>query len=58
VPAAHALDVRLFGWLISNATSTTRQLLVGGCLAAMAIAAGIVLLHRWIERQLQSLRGL
>ena len=51
-------DISLFGWLISNATSTTLQLLVGGCLAVIAITAGIALLHRRIERQIQALRGL
>jgi hypothetical protein len=51
-------DISLFGWLISNATGTTLQLLVGGCLAVIAITAGIALLHRRIERQIQALRGL
>lgn len=51
-------DISLFGWLISNATSTTRQLLLGGYLAVIAITAGIALLHRRIERQIQALRGL
>ena len=51
-------DISLFGWLISNATSTTLQLLAGGCLAVIAITAGIALLHRRIERQIQALRGL
>jgi nitrate reductase gamma subunit len=51
-------DISLFGWLISNATSTTLQLLVGGCLAVIAITTGIALLHRRIERQIQALRGL
>jgi hypothetical protein len=51
-------DISLFGWLISNAGSTTLHLLVGGCLAVIAITTGIVLLHRRIERQIQELRGL
>jgi len=51
-------DISLFGWLISNAASTTLQLLVGACLAVIAITAGIAVLHRRIERQIQALRGL
>jgi len=51
-------DISLFGWLISNASSTSLRLLVSGCLAAIAITAGIALLHRRIERQIQDLRGL
>jgi hypothetical protein len=51
-------DISLFGWLISNATSTSLRLLVGACLAVIAITVGIVLLHRRIERQIQELRGL
>ena len=51
-------DISLFGWLISNASSTSLHLLVGGCLAVIAITVGIVLLHRRIERQIQELRGL
>ena len=51
-------DISLFGWLISTASSTSLRLLVGGCLAVIAITVGIVLLHRRIERQIQELRGL
>jgi len=32
-------DISLFGWLISNANSTSLRLLVGGCLAVIAITA-------------------
>ncbi|MFQ5745176.1 MAG: hypothetical protein ACE5HV_16580 [Acidobacteriota bacterium] len=51
-------DISLFGWLLSNATSAISRLLVAGTLAAIAITAGIALLHRRIERQIQELRGL
>ena len=51
-------DISLFGWLVSNANSTSLRLLSGGCLAVVAITVGIVLLHRRIERQIQELRGL
>ena len=30
-------DISLFGWLISNASSTSLRLLVSGCLAVIAI---------------------
>ena len=32
-------DISLFGWLISNASSTSLRLLVSGCLAVIAITA-------------------
>ncbi|OFV91252.1 MAG: hypothetical protein A3J75_05555 [Acidobacteria bacterium RBG_16_68_9] len=51
-------DISLFGWLISNTSSTTLRLLVGGCVAVIAITVGIALLHRQIERRIQELRGL
>lgn len=51
-------DISLFGWLISNASGAAFGLLVGGCLAVIAITAGIALLHRRIERQIKELRGL
>jgi len=51
-------DISLFGWLTSNASSTTLRLLVGGCVAVIAITVGIALLHRQIERRIQELRGL
>jgi hypothetical protein len=51
-------DISLFGWLISNADSSSVRLLVAGCLAVIAITSGIALLHRRIERHIQDLRGL
>lgn len=51
-------DISLFGWLISNTTSATAQLIIAACLAVIAITAGIALLHRRIERQIQALRRL
>jgi hypothetical protein len=51
-------DISLFGWLVSNADSTSVRLLAGGCIAVVVITVGIVLLHRRIERQIQGLRGL
>lgn len=51
-------DFSLFGWLLSNVGSANLFLILGGCLAVVAITAGTVLLHRRIERQIESLRRL
>ena len=49
-------DISLFGWLLSNVGSANLLLVSGGCFAVMAITVGIILLHRRIERQIESLR--
>jgi hypothetical protein len=51
-------NLSLFGWLLSNVGSANLVLISGGCFAVAAITVGIVLLHRRIERQIESLRGL
>ncbi len=51
-------DISLFGWLLSNATSADLRMVLGGCFAAVALALGILFLHRRIGRQIQSLREL
>lgn len=51
-------DISLFGWLISNAGTASRGLLLAGCVAVVAATTGIALLHRRIERQIQELREL
>lgn len=51
-------DISLFGWLLSNVGGTNLRLVLGGCFAVVAITVGIVLLHRRIERQIESLREL
>jgi len=51
-------DISLFGWLLSNAPSADLRMVLGGCCAAVAFTLGIFLLHRRIERQIQSLREL
>jgi hypothetical protein len=51
-------DISLFGWLLSNATSADLRLVLGGSFAVVAFTLGIMLLHRRIERQIQSLREL
>jgi hypothetical protein len=51
-------DISLFGWVLSNVGSATLLLVFGGCFAIVATTVGIVLLHRRIERQIESLREL
>ncbi|MBI2179361.1 MAG: hypothetical protein HYU31_00890 [Deltaproteobacteria bacterium] len=51
-------DISLFAWVLSNVGSATLLLLFGGCFAIVATTLGIVLLHRRIERQIESLREL
>jgi len=49
-------DISLFGWLLSNVGSANLSLVLGGCFAVVAITLGIVILHRRIKRQIESLR--
>lgn len=52
-------DISLFGWLFSSVVGTARALLlIEGVVAVVAITAGIVILHRRIEKQVESLRDL
>jgi hypothetical protein len=51
-------EISLFGWLLSNVGSANTSLALGGCFAVVAITVGIVLLHRRIERKIESLREL
>ena len=53
-------DVSTFGWLISNigTASTLSVLLWSAVIAGVALTVGILLLHRRIDRHIQSLRGL
>jgi hypothetical protein len=51
-------DISLFGWVLSNVGSATLLLVFGGCFAIVVTTVGIVLLHRRIERQIESLREL
>jgi len=51
-------DISTFGWLISNVDSATPPLLWAAVVAVGALTVGIVLLHRRIDRHIQSLRGL
>ena len=53
-------DISVFGWLISNLGTGTAILLWAAVIAVVSLTAGILflLLHRRIERHIDSLRGL
>jgi hypothetical protein len=51
-------DISTFGWLISNVGTASALLLWSAVIAAAALTVGILLLHRRIDRHIQSLRGL
>lgn len=51
-------DISTFGWLASNADTASRLLLWEGIAVVIASTLGIVLLHRRIDRRIQSLKEL
>jgi hypothetical protein len=51
-------DISTFGWLISNVESASAALLWAAVIAVVALTIGIFVLHRRIDRHIQSLRGL
>ena len=51
-------DISTFGWLISNIDAASALLLWSAVIAVTALTVGIFLLHRRIDRHIQSLRGL
>ena len=51
-------DISTFGWLISNVDSASTALLWAAVIAVVALTIGIFVLHRRIDRHIQSLRGL
>lgn len=51
-------DISTFGWLISNIDTASALLLWAAVIAVAALTVGIFLLHRRIDRHIQSLRGL
>ncbi len=51
-------NISLFTWLLSNVASADSRLVLGGGFAAVWFTVGIVLTHRRIKRQIQSLREL
>jgi hypothetical protein len=50
-------DISTFGWLISNLESAIELLLWAAVIAVVALTVGILVLHRRIDRHIQSLRG-
>jgi hypothetical protein len=51
-------DISLIGWFIGNYGLASPSLLVTDLLAVAVVSAGIVVLHRRIERKIERLRGL
>ncbi len=51
-------DISTFGWLISNVETAATLLLWAAVIAVVALTAGMLLLHRRIDRHIQSLREL
>jgi hypothetical protein len=51
-------DISTFGWLISNVDSAAALLLWAAVIAVVALTVGIVVLHRRIDRHIQSLKEL
>ena len=51
-------DISTFGWLISSLGTATAILLWAAVITVVALTAGILLLHKRIQRHIESLRGL
>lgn len=51
-------DISLIGWFIGNHGQASRVLLTADLLAVVVVSAGIIELHRRIERQIERLRDL
>jgi len=51
-------DISTFGWLVSNVDSATTLLLWAAVIVVVALSLGILLLHRRIDRHIQSLKDL
>jgi hypothetical protein len=49
-------DISAFGWLISNVGTATTLLHWAAVVVVVALSVGILLLHRRIDRHIQSLR--
>ena len=45
-------DISLIGWLVSNATSTTVGTVTLAVISVAFITAGVIVLHRQIERRI------
>jgi hypothetical protein len=51
-------DISTFGWLVSSVDAATTLLLWAAVIVVVALTAGILLLHRRIDRHIQSLKEL
>jgi hypothetical protein len=51
-------DISTFGWLVSNVETGGTLLLWAAVIVVVALTIGILLLHRRIDRQIQSLKEL
>ena len=51
-------DISTFGWLVSNVDTAITLLLSAAVIVVVALTAGILLLHRRIDRHIQSLKEL
>jgi hypothetical protein len=51
-------DISVFGWPVSSFGAATALLLWGAVIAVVALTAGVLLIHRRIERHIRSLKGM
>ncbi len=51
-------DISLIGWFIGNYGQASTSLLVMDLLAVTVVSAGIVVMHRSVERKIDRLRSL
>lgn len=51
-------DISTFGWLVSNVDAATTLLLWAAVVVVVALTIGILMLHRRIDRHIQSLKEL
>ena len=51
-------DISTFGWLVSNVSAATTLLLWAAVVVVVALTIGILMLHRRIDRHIQSLKEL
>jgi hypothetical protein len=51
-------DISTFGWLVSNIDAATTFLQWAAVIVVVALTVGILLLHRRLDRHIQSLRKL
>ena len=51
-------DISTFGWLVSNVSAATTLLLWAAVVVVVALTIGILMLHRRIDRHIESLKEL